>query len=125
VASYIYNLLLCCGAVVEVYIRTMTNHTTLTENKIRRFLNENDPLWAIVLSVLLRFTDSDYPFGIFKLFFGGERVVSINKILIYAHPDNIYISSVRFITSIPVYDEVALYIFVVDLGKVGCFYPGF
>jgi len=26
-------------------------------------------LLAIVLSVLLRFTDSDYPFGIFKLFF--------------------------------------------------------
>ena len=25
--------------------------------------------WAIVLSVLLRYTDSDYPFGIFKLFF--------------------------------------------------------
>ena len=25
-------------------------------------------LLAIVLSVLLRFTDSDYPFGIFKLF---------------------------------------------------------
>ena len=43
---------------------------------------------------------------------------------IYAHPDNIYISPVSFITSTPVYDEVALYIFVVDLGKVGCFYPG-
>jgi hypothetical protein len=26
-------------------------------------------LLAIVLSVLLRLTDSDYPFGIFKLFF--------------------------------------------------------
>jgi len=26
------------------------------------------PLLAIVLSVLLRYTDSDYPFGIFKLF---------------------------------------------------------
>jgi hypothetical protein len=26
-------------------------------------------LSAIVLSVLLRYTDSDYPFGIFKLFF--------------------------------------------------------
>ena len=26
-------------------------------------------LFAIVLSVLLRYTDSDYPFGIFKLFF--------------------------------------------------------
>ena len=27
------------------------------------------PYVAIVLSVLLRYTDSDYPFGIFKLFF--------------------------------------------------------
>jgi hypothetical protein len=26
-------------------------------------------LLAIVLSALLRYTDSDYPFGIFKLFF--------------------------------------------------------
>jgi hypothetical protein len=26
---------------------------------------------AIVLSVLLRYTDSDYPFGIFKLFLDG------------------------------------------------------
>jgi len=26
-------------------------------------------LLAIVLSVLLRYTDSDYPYGIFKLFF--------------------------------------------------------
>ena len=31
-------------------------------------------LLAIVLSVLLRYTDSDYPFGIFKLFFEiGKR----------------------------------------------------
>jgi len=43
---------------------------------------------------------------------------------IYAHTDNIYISSVRLITSTPVYDEVALYIFVVDLGKVGVFSLG-
>ena len=28
-------------------------------------------LLAIVLSVLLRYTDSDYPFGIFKVFFLG------------------------------------------------------
>jgi hypothetical protein len=27
-------------------------------------------LLAIMLSVLLQFTDSDYPFGIFKLFLG-------------------------------------------------------
>ena len=29
-------------------------------------------LLAIVLSVLLRYTDSDYPFGIFKLFFSSS-----------------------------------------------------
>jgi len=32
---------------------------------------------AIVLSVLLRYTDSDYPFGIFKLFIlymGGNKI---------------------------------------------------
>jgi len=34
----------------------------------RRLLYVLFPL-AIVLSVLLRFTDCDYPFGIFKLFF--------------------------------------------------------
>ena len=30
-------------------------------------------LLAIVLPVLLRYTDSDYPFGIFKLFFHFSR----------------------------------------------------
>ena len=34
-------------------------------------------LLKIVLSVLLRFTDSDYPFGIFKLFL-GKRKFNIN-----------------------------------------------
>ena len=36
---------------------------------------------AIVLSVLLRFTDSDYPFGIFKLFLwhGYQRNTEISK----------------------------------------------
>jgi hypothetical protein len=32
-------------------------------------------LLAIVLSVILRFINSDYPFGIFKLFFG--QIVTI------------------------------------------------
>jgi len=30
-------------------------------------------LLAIVLSVLLRYTDSDYPFGVFKLFLVKSR----------------------------------------------------
>jgi len=33
-----------------------------------RWLPLNTIILAIVLSVLLRYTDSDYPFGIFKLF---------------------------------------------------------
>jgi len=32
---------------------------------------------AIVLSVLLRYTDSDYPFGIFKLFFKDLAIIFI------------------------------------------------
>jgi hypothetical protein len=38
-------------------------------------------LLAIVLSVLLRYTDSDYPFGIFKLFYkiwAGDLITSLN-----------------------------------------------
>ena len=31
---------------------------------------------AIVLSVLLRYTDSDYPFGIFKLFLSPYTVLT-------------------------------------------------
>ena len=37
--------------------------------------NEKLSLLAIVLSVLLRFMDSDYPFGIFKLFLRQAQVV--------------------------------------------------
>jgi len=39
--------------------------------------------WAIVLSVFLRFTDSDYPFGIFKLFIchTGDGVESIGSMI--------------------------------------------
>ena len=40
-------------------------------------------LLAIVLSVLLRFTDSDYPFGIFKLFLQFvENILLRNVILL-------------------------------------------
>ena len=37
-------------------------------------------LLAIVLSVLLRYTDSDNPFGIFKLFFHQTDFTSFNLI---------------------------------------------
>ena len=37
-------------------------------------------LLAIVLSVLLRYTDSDYPFGIFKLFLMTVKSQDINEI---------------------------------------------
>jgi hypothetical protein len=38
--------------------------------------------FSIVLSVLLRFTDSDYPFGIFKLF-----LLVMVMIIINFHPE--------------------------------------
>ena len=40
---------------------------------------------AIVLSVLLRYTDSDYPFGIFKLFCHGMSTISL---IDYSHEYN-------------------------------------
>jgi hypothetical protein len=40
---------------------------------------------AIVLSVLLRFTDSDYPFGIFKFFLHIPTRISYQKIYILQH----------------------------------------
>ena len=36
-------------------------------------------LLTIVLPVLLRYTDSDYPFGIFKLFLIDKKVIAISK----------------------------------------------
>ena len=39
-------------------------------------------LSAIVLSVLFCFTDSDYPFGIFKLFFGHSVTEHVHQRLI-------------------------------------------
>jgi len=38
-------------------------------------------LFAIVLFVLLRFTDSDYPFGIFKLFLHQRQVKLVWKVV--------------------------------------------
>ena len=44
---------------------------------ITNMSNPNSNLLVIVLSVLLRFTDSGYPFGIFKLFF--DRITTCTK----------------------------------------------
>jgi len=38
-------------------------------------------LLAIVLSILLRYTDSDYPFGIFKLFLLLQENKTMEKIV--------------------------------------------
>jgi hypothetical protein len=46
-------------------------------------------LLAIVLSVLLRYTDSDYPFGIFKLFF-SKQVDIISIIILFWAVSSIY-----------------------------------
>jgi len=39
-------------------------------------------LFVIVLSVLLEFTYSDYPFGIFKLFFSENYFIHADKKLV-------------------------------------------
>ena len=39
-------------------------------------------LLTIVLSVLLRYTDSDYPFGIFKLFLNINTVKKLETVLL-------------------------------------------
>ena len=52
-------------------------HCIVCSSSIYRFWL---PLWylvAIVLSVLLRYTDSDYPFDIFKLFLDQIRVLCV------------------------------------------------
>jgi hypothetical protein len=41
---------------------------------------------VIVMSVLLRFTDSDYPFGIFKLFFYMGHII----VFFYLSTNNFY-----------------------------------
>jgi hypothetical protein len=63
---------LCCLSFLDLWILitplVSSDHCVVCPSSIYGFWL---PLWyllAIVLSVLLRFTDSDYPFGIFKLF---------------------------------------------------------
>jgi len=46
-------------------------------------------LLAIVLSVLLRFRDADYPFGIFKLFLHELGTVNLNKLYKVTQSQNI------------------------------------
>ena len=77
-------------------------------------------LMAIVLSVLLRFTDSDYHFGILKLFLNG-----IQKIVSWYEPSIpsscIYIGLLIFIILIPSYrkyiDGQKLYLYHVEKGN--------
>ena len=45
-------------------------------------------LLAILLSVLLRFTDSDYPFGIFKLFLERRTCCTLYKLTFISVPSN-------------------------------------
>ena len=50
--------------------------------------------FVIVLSGLLRFTDSDYPFGIFKLFsMKLFNVYSLYIISVYIHPRNLHLKN--------------------------------
>ena len=59
-----------------------TSGITFLLKKIRK---RKDRCLSIVLSVLLRYTDSDYPFGIFKLFFYNRSisVILITSILLF------------------------------------------
>ena len=73
---------------------------------------------AIVLSVLLRFTDSDYHFGILKLFLNG-----IQKIVSWYEPSipSSYIGLLISIILIPSYrkyiDGQKLYLYHVEKGN--------
>jgi hypothetical protein len=55
-------------------------------------------LLAIMLSVLLRYTDSDYPFGIFKLFFHAQLISKFVKITLLVWGSNLCLR-VLFTTS--------------------------
>ena len=56
-------------------------------------------LLAIVLSVLLRYTDSDYPFGIFKLFLMSIHRIDNNFLMSSNHNDNNFLMSANRICS--------------------------
>jgi hypothetical protein len=57
-------------------------------------------LLTIVLSVLLRFTDSDYPFGIFKLFF--LRLSSNISWSLQLPLDSVFFHSIYFVLSLKI-----------------------
>jgi hypothetical protein len=74
-SDYLFGIFwpLCCLFIFDLQILITSlvsfSHCVVCSSSIYGFWL---PLWyllAIVLSVLLRFTDSDYPFGIFILFF--------------------------------------------------------
>ena len=46
--------------------------------------------FAIVLSVLLRYTDSDYPFGIFKFFFSQNYFFAIHSLLMLQNINHVH-----------------------------------
>ena len=55
---------------------------------MRMFCRSLFVLLTIVLSVLLRYTDSDFPFGIFKLFLMSIHRIDNNFLMLSAHSDN-------------------------------------
>jgi hypothetical protein len=74
---------------VIVVKRQLSNFSAISWREQVNFQRDDDEivvcpfvlfLLAIVLSVLLRYTDSDYPFGIFKLFFYFNEIAK-NTIL--------------------------------------------
>jgi hypothetical protein len=71
-------------------------------------------LLAIVLFVLLRFTDSDYPFGIFKLFLlVSESVQTFSEFLVQKLVYSEFLDFVVMLSTVP--DLSPLYLFFFDL----------
>ena len=64
---------------VSKELEVKTSRTSFYEKIVTDITTWNSEYLAIVLSVLLWFTDSDYPFDIFKLFFdNGNKVDNTN-----------------------------------------------
>jgi hypothetical protein len=72
-------------------------------------------LLANVLSILLRYTDSDFPFGIFKLFFilnlnGTGKIYILNRslrlIISFSFCSNLFLLSIQYTQSLRYIDTL-------------------
>ena len=77
-------------------------------------------LLSIVLSVLLRLTDSDYPFGIFKLFFIVSLTISPNSFQLQFFLRTLYISDLSGVSIFIHRGTMYTYIFSLDRKQAFC-----